>query len=154
MKSRKANSLLYSSGGFTFLESILVLSIVSIILSVSVLKLAAVEEKHIAQNFFYQFSNDVLFAQQYAMSTKHTVSIIIVPSHHYYRITQGSFNEVLRRNYHEDISIDPRTMGTVISFQGNGSIQKAGTMGLTYKQKESFRIVFQLGKGRFYVEAV
>lgn len=110
-------------------------------------------EKHIPHQFIAQFNNDVLFAQQYAMSTKSTIRIIFTPNHYYYRIMQGSFNELYRRSYHEDISIDPRTMGTTISFQGNGSIQKAGALGLSYKEKENFRIVFQLGRGRFYVEA-
>lgn len=140
--------------GFTFLESLLVLSVVTVILSFTILKIAGIEEKHVTKNFFSQLTNDILFAQQYAMSTKMSVTITFSPANHYYRITQGPGNELLRRNYHEDIRIDPRTMGTLLVFQSHGSIQKAGTMGIYYKNLENYRLVFQLGKGRFYVETV
>lgn len=149
-KRRKGNA----QQGFTFIESLLVLSVVSVILSFTILKIAAIEEKHVTKNFFSELTNDLLFAQQYAMSTKRSVTITFSPSNHYYRITQGSGNELLRRNYHEDILIDPRTMGTLLVFQSHGSIQKAGTMGISYKNLENYRLVFQLGKGRFYVESV
>ncbi|MGD6832305.1 competence type IV pilus minor pilin ComGD [Sutcliffiella halmapala] len=143
-----------SQKGFTFVESLLVLSVVSVILSFTILKIAAIEEKHVTKNFFSELTNDLLFAQQYAMSTRRSVTITFSPSNHYYRVTQGPGNELLRRNYHEDIQIDPRTMGTLLVFQSHGSIQKAGTMGISYKNLENYRLVFQLGKGRFYVESV
>ncbi|WP_239582856.1 competence type IV pilus minor pilin ComGD [Bacillus tianshenii] len=140
--------------GFTLVESLLVLSLVSVILSFTILKIAQIEEKHVTKNFFSQLTNDLLFAQQYAMSTKRSVAITFSTSNHYYRITQGSGNELLKRTYHEDIRVDPRTMGTLLIFHTSGSIQKSGMMGISYKEQENYRLVFQLGKGRFYVEAI
>ncbi|WP_128755796.1 competence type IV pilus minor pilin ComGD [Bacillus sp. LL01] len=143
-----------STGGHTLLESLLVLSIVSVILSVTVLKLSTTQEKHIGDQFSEQLSNDLLFAQQYALSTKSSVYIIFTPKENYYRIRQGTFqiNELVHRDYHPTIRIDTRTMGERITYHGNGSITKSGAIGIYVDGKEYYQYVFTLGKGRFYVE--
>ncbi|MGD6774596.1 competence type IV pilus minor pilin ComGD [Sutcliffiella horikoshii] len=142
------------SKGYSLLESILVLSLISIILSVTILNLNATNKNIIAEQFSDQLSNDLLFAQQYAISTKTSVSIIFTPQNNYYRIRQGTFqiNEMVYREYHRDVRIDTRTMGERLIYNGNGSINKAGAIGIYVDEMESYRYVFTLGKGRFYVE--
>lgn len=142
------------SGGYTLFESLLVLSLVSIILSVTILNLSATKDKKIGEQFSEQLSNDLLFAQQYALSTKTSVNIIFTPKENFYRIRQGTFQiqELVHREYHRDIRIDPRTMGERITYNGNGSINKAGAFGVYVEGLESYQYVFTLGKGRFYVE--
>lgn len=136
------------------MESMLVLSLISIILSVTVLNLNGTNKNKIGEQFSEQLTNDLLFAQQYAISTKTSVSIIFTPQENYYRIHQGTFhiNEMVYREYHRDVRIDTRTMGERLIYNGNGSINKAGAIGIYVDEMEGYRYVFTLGKGRFYVE--
>ncbi|MCM3617778.1 type II secretion system protein [Sutcliffiella horikoshii] len=136
------------------MESMLVLSLISIVLSVTVLNLSASTETKLGEQFSEQLSNDLLFAQQYALSTKTSVNIIFTPKENYYRIRQGTFQiqELVYREYHRDIRIDTRTMGERLTYNGNGSINKAGAIGIYVEGMENYQYVFTLGKGRFYVE--
>ncbi len=136
------------------MESLLVLSLVSIILSVTILNLTATSDKKLGEQFSEQLSNDLLFAQQYALSTKNSVHIIFTPKDNYYRIRAGNFQiqELIYREYHRDIRIEPRTMGERITYNGNGSINKSGAIGIYVDGMENYQYVFTLGKGRFYVE--
>ncbi|MEA3320636.1 MAG: competence type IV pilus minor pilin ComGD [Bacillota bacterium] len=143
-----------TNGGYTLLESLLVISIISVLLSVTVLTLSSTQESYIGEHFNEQLSNDLLFAQQYALSSKNSVYIVFTPSENYYRIRQGTFqiNELVVREYHSSIRIDTRTMGQRITYLGNGSINKSGAIAIYVDDKELYQYVFTLGKGRFYVE--
>ncbi|NMH74401.1 type II secretion system protein [Bacillus sp. RO2] len=143
-----------TNGGYTLLESLLVISIISVLLSVTVLTLSSTQESYIGEHFNEQLSNDLLFAQQYALSSKNSVYIVFTPSENYYRIRQGTFqiNELVVREYHSSIRIDTRTMGQRITYLGNGSINKSGAIAIYVDEKELYQYVFTLGKGRFYVE--
>lgn len=142
------------NGGYTLLESLLVLFIVSVILTVTVLTLNSTKETYTGEQFREQLSNDLLFAQQYALSSKTSVYIIFTPSENYYRIRQGGFRveELVYREYPSKIKINTRTMGERITYHGNGSITKSGAIAIYVDEIEQYRYVFTLGKGRFYVE--
>ncbi|WP_262372563.1 competence type IV pilus minor pilin ComGD [Sutcliffiella horikoshii] len=143
-----------SNGGYTLLESLLVMTIISVILSVTVLTLNSTQESYVGEHFNEQLSNDLLFAQQYALSSKNSVYIVFTPNENYYRIWQGTFqiNELVVRKYHSSIRIDTRTMGQRVTYLGNGSINKSGAFAIYVDEKEHYQYVFTLGKGRFYVE--
>ncbi|WP_172971062.1 competence type IV pilus minor pilin ComGD [Bacillus sp. THAF10] len=143
-----------NSAGFTLMESLLILSIIAIMLSVLSSNGFAKTQKHSSSHFSEQFTNDLFFAQQYALSTKNSVQIVLSPNSNSYRIRQGSFQtkDLVNREYPSSLSIDTRTMGEVITFLGNGSIDKSGAIIILQDGKERYRYVFTLGKGRFYVE--
>lgn len=144
----------WDSKGYSLMESMLVLSLVSTLLSVTILNLSATNKNKVGEQFSEQLSNDLLFAQQYAISTKTNVNIIFTPRDNYYRIRQGTFqiHELVYREYHSDIRIDTRTMGERLTYNANGSINKAGAIGIFVDGIENYQYVFTLGKGRFYVE--
>jgi competence protein ComGD len=143
------------SRGFTLLESLLVLSIVSIIISVTFLKFSSVHGNNMEEQFLMEFKNDILFAQQYALSTQRNVNVLFYPAENYYVVTQGAFTApLIKRTYHPAMTIDTRTMGDRFFFLGTGGISKAGTMMVFNNGKERFRYIFTLGKGRFYVEEI
>ena len=139
--------------GFTLIESLLVLSIVTMLVSVSFVRLSPIKERQVMTHFIQQLTNDLLYAQQYAMSTKQTVRISFHVKDHYYRVYgSGTSTELIRRTYDPAISISTWTLGNTITFTQNGSISSSGTYGISYKGTEHYSIVFQLGFGRFYVQ--
>ena len=141
--------------GFTLIESLLVLSIISILVALPFLKLSPVMEKKVMPHFFEQLSNDLLFAQQYAMSTKQSVNIIFFPENRLYYVHVPIENRyLLLREYNQHININTRQIGNTVRYNPAGNIVSPGSYGISYKSKEHYSLIFQLGYGRFYVEKV
>ncbi|MDX5474487.1 MAG: hypothetical protein LPK00_03020 [Bacillaceae bacterium] len=137
------------------METLLVLSIISILVALSFVKLSPILEKKVMPYFFEQLSNDLLLAQQYSMSTKQSVNIIIFPENRLYYVHVPNENKILLlRNYNEHIYINTRQAGNTVRFNNVGNIASPGSYGISYKSKEHYSLVFQLGFGRFYVEKV
>lgn len=139
--------------GFTFLESLLVLSIVTVIISISIVKLSPVKERQIMTHFIQQLRDDLLYAQQYAMSSNQSVRVIFFPSDYYYRIVGTKTpTELVNRKYDPAIEIRSWTIGNTITFTRTGTISSSGTYAISYKGRERYSLVFQIGFGRFYVQ--
>ena len=140
-----------SQEGYTFVEMLLVLLLVSTITSVSILQLEPLVDSKKIDHFFDQFENDILFAQQYAISHSESIKVIFYEGQPTYRIILNGFGEpLLERTYDKRFNINPTTLNSSVVFRGSGNIKNPGTMLVTYKER-TFKVVFLLGKGRFYV---
>ncbi len=137
--------------GFTLIELLIVMSILLILLSIPIIKFSSYHQTKLIDQFFIELENDVLFAQQYAISHSDTVKVYFYNSTSSYKIFSGNNNmTLLTRNYDSAITIEPLTLGTNVTFRSNGNVSKSGTMRVLFK-KDKYNVVFQLGKGRFYV---
>lgn len=140
-----------SEQGFTLLETLLVLSIVIVITSIPILKLAPLYQQQKTQHFLEQLEDDLLYAQLYALSNSATVRVYFYYQQSTYRVIVGSTNQpILTRSYDKDIKIDPFTLGSTVTFRSNGNVSNAGTIRITI-QEARYNLVFMIGKGRFYV---
>ena len=139
--------------GFTLIESLLVLSLISMLVSLSFVKFSPLMEKKVMPHFFEQLSNDILFAQQYAISTKQSVNIFFFPDNKHYLVqVPGEDRILLKRFYNEHIHINTRHAGNVVRYNPVGNILNPSSYGVSYKSQENYSITFQIGFGRFYVE--
>jgi competence protein ComGD len=139
--------------GFTLVEMLLVLSIVSIIGSLVFVNMSSAYESKKINHFMEQFYIDLLYAQEYAMSHGFDVKIHFREGH--YEIRGSSYNDptILKRTYEEDIRIDVMTVSNPVLFKKSGNIQKPGAIFIGYKERR-FRVMFQLGRGRIYYEKI
>lgn len=138
--------------GFTLLESLLVLMIVSIMSLVLIVNIQPVHDKKVTQTFFEQFEKDLLYAQQYAMTYQKRVFIAFDHEKHLYRIQLNTTgDDLVIRDLNKDFQFTFGTLPKRFSYTSNGAIDRSGTMLVKYKDK-SYRVVFYLGRGRFYVE--
>ncbi|UOY93993.1 type II secretion system GspH family protein [Ectobacillus sp. JY-23] len=138
--------------GFTFLETLLVLSIVSILLIVS-FGLYPKYEARVLEHFLEQLQKDIMFMQQTAMSHNIRHRLHWFPSDSRYVITGEGTVAVLVRNYDTDIQVRFETLSLPLIYSANGNISRGGTMYVSYK-KSIYKVVFQLGKGRFYYSPI
>ncbi|MFS0861538.1 competence type IV pilus minor pilin ComGD [Fredinandcohnia sp. 179-A 10B2 NHS] len=137
--------------GFTLIETLLVLFIFAVITSISLLHVKPLQESKRIEQFLEQLQNDIFYAQQYAISHSDTSRIIFSVSEPYYLLSSGSKNiNILTRRYDQSIQFSQSTLGTILQFNSQGNIQKAGSIKVKY-QDETYTITFLLGKGRFYV---
>lgn len=137
--------------GFTLIEILIVISILVMITTIPTLRLSPSYQQKVIDQFFDQLTDDLLLSQQYALSHSDTVKVYFYSSSSSYRaILVESNTEIISRNYDENITINPNTLGSILVIRSNGNVNKAGTMQVIYGQ-EKYNVVFQLGRGRFYV---
>lgn len=141
-----------NQNGYTLVEMMLVLFVVSIISSITLVSFQGVINEKRLQLFLNMFERDVLYAQTYAMSHSKSIYLVISTESNFYTIQESGLGKVLlRRDFSEKIKIEHITMTPPITFFANGSIRQAGKLYVTYSGKK-YAIVFLLGKGRFYVK--
>ncbi len=120
--------------------------------SVSVLQINPVIEKRKMTHFFAQLENDIFYAQIYALSNDKSITLLFSNQHStYYVLSNGMSSPIMQRSFDKSLIIEKGTLGLSISFRNNGAIRKAGTLIVNHRNKK-YKVVFLLGKGRFYVQ--
>ncbi|AKS38897.1 competence protein comGD [Anoxybacillus gonensis] len=139
--------------GFTLIEMLIVLFVVTSIMSFTVPPLQHVLAERQLQYFLEQFQNDMLYAQQYAISRKKTVAIIFSFDTCRYQVKEGGTfgKELFARSFPSPFQFQMATLSPPLYYYPNGNVNKAGTLLVAYGSKK-YKIVFQLGKGRLYAQ--
>ncbi|WP_067730401.1 competence type IV pilus minor pilin ComGD [Oceanobacillus damuensis] len=137
-----------SETGFTMIELLFVLSILSIVLFLfPPFNLESIEKQQEKQ-FLETFKFDVLYVQNLSnLVTNEKVFIRLYNDH--YKILQGFTKTIAQRDYPGGMEIDSRG-NPDISFNENGTFLYPRTIRITTKHS-AYDIIFQLGKGRFYI---
>lgn len=136
--------------GFTLLETLFVLSIFLLIITVSVVLLRPHHTSFEKQLFFSQLKADLLYAQQYALTNQQLVSVNFVDTDRFYYIRKQNSELLLRREYSDIITISEGSQKLYFRYHSNGNISSFGSIYFKIDQ-ELYQMTFQLGRGRFYV---
>lgn len=135
--------------GFTLLEMLLVLFAISVLSMVTYFNVHSLHEKQKVDQFLRQFSNDILYMQQLAISRQKHYTLRWHKDRHTYYIGELSTNPtIIKREYDSDIQIDLNTFPNPMTYNPSGNINRGGTILLSYRSYK-YEIVFQLGRGRF-----
>ncbi|WP_270179256.1 competence type IV pilus minor pilin ComGD [Alkalihalobacillus sp. CinArs1] len=140
-----------SCSGYTLIEILIVLSVFSILLGMVILQITPTQTASSTRQFLEKLQSDIRYTQQLAYSTGKPHRLSIAPSSHTYTIINNAANVVKSVKLPENITIHQGTLGHQIIYVGSGNIQKAGTL-LISDGKEEYKLVVQLGAGRFYIE--
>ena len=142
----------HNQKGFTLLESLLVLSIVSIMSLVLITNIVPIHQKKVIESFLNQFEKDLMYTQQFALINGESVYLLINANQQQYDVKSiDRSTPILKRNYPSEIIIESSSLSNRIVYNSNGSIQKSGTIYIHYK-KSTYKAIFYLGKGRFKIE--
>lgn len=140
---------LNSNQGFTLLEVIFVLAILSILISLSAPIIFTTLEDQNEKQFFETLNSDLLLIQTASHGTTATDASIVFNDQSYTVRVLGKEEKVMNRTYPTGWKSDGRAFKR-ISFK-NGTIRQAGTI-LLQSAESDYRIIFPLGKGRGYIE--
>ncbi|WP_343070788.1 competence type IV pilus minor pilin ComGD [Bacillus sp. REN10] len=145
-------NFLRNQKGMSMLEILMVLSIVLIILTAAMIPYPKMIENMEKEKFIDQLQADLYLAQSHAISKQQIVNVQLLTTRDAYQmktltapstiLVQRQFPDSIR---HLDGSLQE------IRFLPNGNTNRFGTMLFQYKEKY-IKVVFQIGKGRFYVE--
>jgi competence protein ComGD len=134
--------------GFTLLEVLFVLALLSVVLVLLPPFNVDVIEKQQEKQFLHTFQFDVLYVQNMNnLITNDEVFIRIYEDK--YKILRGSAETIAERTYPPGLVIDSRG-NPDISFSSSGTFFYPRTIRITTKHTV-YDAVFQLGKGRFYI---
>lgn len=135
--------------GFTLLEMLFVLSIISAILFISFPPLISTYEKWKVNHFLIVLDTDILYVQHKSMEEDEHVYIMFMANE--YRITDANDNnKTIYRKYPQNFHANNFT-NLRVSFSRNGTVMNPNTF--QFKQNNTYyKVVFPFGKGRHYVE--
>lgn len=140
-----------NSLGYTLIEMMMVLSVLSLLLALIFLHITPTQHASSTRHFLEDIQSDLRYTQELAYVNGSSYRFTISPSKGIYNI-QSTASSIVRTNQiPEHITIDAGTMGYQIVFGGNGNVQKAGTLYLK-TGKEEYKLVVQVGAGRFYIK--
>jgi competence protein ComGD len=138
--------------GFTLIESLVVLSIFMIISSITVFSLKPQHSVMEDEAFLTQLKADLYYAQQYAISHQHEVSVVFVPEQYRYNMfLRPEMPPIVQRNYSTNIYLAEGSIPLYFKFLNDGNVNKFGTFIIQTKNK-IYVITVLIGKGRFYVK--
>ncbi|WP_158234647.1 competence type IV pilus minor pilin ComGD [Lentibacillus sediminis] len=134
--------------GFALIEVVLVLGIIAVMLLLVTPINSSSLEKHRIDQFLETLTADVLHVQHLSAVSSQIVKIQF--SSDRYKIFNG-IDLLTTRVYPQNVSIENNTDMKEISFSQTGTIREAGQLKIKTADSE-YTLVFQPGKGRFYID--
>ena len=136
--------------GFTLIEMLLTLSILSILFLLTIPLQSDLLTKQQEEQFIEVLQQDVLLIQN--QSSKHRRDEMYIRFFDdYYSILSGVNKPFAYREYPADWTLVTTNQSRLIRFVQTGTILQPRTL-VMYTPSHKLYIVFPLGKGRFYIE--
>ncbi|WP_209123046.1 competence type IV pilus minor pilin ComGD [Alkalihalobacillus sp. BA299] len=140
-----------SKQGYTLIELLIVLTIISIVGSVTLIFLHSSYSSYERNQLVSQLENDLYYTQQLAISNGTPSVFYINTSKSIYGVKQNN-QLIYEQPFNLNVTFERGSLGIDdIKFLSNGNISKSGTL-FMYVENQRYAIVFLLGKGRFYIE--
>ncbi|WP_070120685.1 competence type IV pilus minor pilin ComGD [Bacillus marinisedimentorum] len=138
--------------GYTFVEMMAVLLILTITTGLVSYKTADVYHEIQLESFFSVFEEDFLYAKQYAITENARMTLYLnAKDSVYFIFRDGDSLPLMKRTYDSGITMDSGLLGPRFVILANGNNQKAGKWFVDYRGVR-YQIVFSLGQGRMYVK--
>ncbi|NJP37656.1 hypothetical protein HCN83_08660 [Bacillus luteus] len=133
------------------METMAGLALISVFVSIGVLTVEHTVFQLNKERVIHELRTDLLKAQHHAVYTGKEVNVRFSPDGAYQiRSSSG----ILAEKNHQGVSFQRLTLGLhEVAFLPNGNIRKFGQLRMEI-DGDGYRIVFMIGGGRFYVEAV
>ncbi len=149
---RKMFRTTVNNRGYTLIEMTIVLFIIATVTSLSFGNMKTTYDASKRNELIQQLQQDILYAQQMAISHTMYTSVIFLNGSKEYVIRQGNGQVLLRRKVPESVTFVPITLAlNDIAFLADGNVRRSGTMEIRVDDHR-YRLVLLLGRGRFYIE--
>ncbi|SDH33974.1 competence type IV pilus minor pilin ComGD [Alteribacillus bidgolensis] len=138
--------------GHTLVEMLIVLLIITAAIGIPLLSFQSLKEKTSIDNFLEVLAADIRYAQQYAYANEKMVFFNMQNNYYYVRTMEMAAEPLKERKIPNEVIFEKGSLDLRdVTYNHNGNIKKAGTI-LIHTPKVKYRLVFLLGKGRFYIE--
>ena len=141
--------------GFTLIEVLMVLGCLTLMLTIASAVTCKMLETYEQKAFLNQLEKDLYYAQVYAMENNTYVLLrFMTDQNEYSAYSYKTNSHIITTRKAESIKF--KKVGNVpVTYIPAGNIQSPTTINLTDKNgKTIYKLVFQLGRGRFYISKV
>ncbi|MCJ7839316.1 prepilin-type N-terminal cleavage/methylation domain-containing protein [Lederbergia sp. NSJ-179] len=141
-----------SRDGFTLIEMLIVLSVISIILLFSIFMFRSFSESMQKRLFFTQLESDLYYAHAYAQNRKEAVQVRFSRGSKQYEMLVGKQQPelFLIRKFPPSIYIKESTISSFV-ITPDGNVSTFGIITFQHNQT-TVKVSFNIGKGRFNIE--
>ncbi|GLF89705.1 ComG operon protein 4 [Bacillus safensis] len=145
------NKLLSHEKGFTLIEQLMILLVLSILLSIIGGKIPNIIESAEAKRQVNMMKQDLQLAASTAFIKKTRVYVEIHPPHVSYQVIDQKSGEVIASSQHKKGSIKASTFPQGIYFNVNGHPSSGGSLIVQFGS-QTYKLTIYLGSGRIHVQ--
>ncbi|WP_041086179.1 competence type IV pilus minor pilin ComGD [Bacillus safensis] len=145
------NKLLLHEKGFTLMEQLMILLVLSILLSIIGMKIPNLIVSAEAKRQVNIMKQDLQLASYTAFIKKTRVLVEIQPPHVSYQVIDQKSNEVIASYQHKKGSIKTSTFSQGIYFNENGHPSSGGSLIVEFGS-QTYKLTIYLGSGRIHVQ--
>lgn len=140
-----------SCNGFTLLEVLIVLMLLSVVMMISVPVYRSGSDAIELNYFLKELEQDLYYYQMLATTNGRGIRFIFSAERPAYTVLEG-VRVLEEREGPEGLRFEVRTLGlSELRFLPGGGVQRSGSIGIVY-QESHYRLTFHLIRGRFYFE--
>lgn len=134
--------------GFTFIETLISLSVLSLLLILTVPLVSSTVKSQEKSLFLKTLQSDILYVQNYSLGIREYRTKLAFHKT-FYTVHKNLTESPITRKLPEGWEVE-RSMYHTIYFL-NGTIGSAGTIRINTNEGHVLKIIFPLGKGRCYI---
>ena len=143
-----------NENGFTLIEMLMVLGCLTLMLTIVNTITANMFEIYEQKAFLNQLQKDIYYVQTYAIENKKYVTLRFRTDQNEYAAYSYTNNDLISTQKAESIKFK-KAGNVLVTYTPAGNIQGPTTINLTDKKgKTIYKLIFQLGRGRFYITEV
>lgn len=139
-----------AKNGFSLIELLVVLSILSIILFIAVPFSYSFIERQQTKHFLNTLESDVFYVQNQSFATLQTARLTFREDHYIVFVHLDGDIKPKIRPYPKNIQVNFH-QDNRITFSNNGHYRTPHTISMIVSG-EKYQLIFPLGKGRYYIE--
>ncbi|MCR6110470.1 prepilin-type N-terminal cleavage/methylation domain-containing protein [Bacillus sp. A301a_S52] len=145
--------LLRKSNGFSMLELLIVLGVLSLELTISIPSVQSTKENLLLMNYLTRLEHDLYYYQLYAVTSGQRVTVHFGIDAPVYTVIVEDEVIVERSGPSELQFIEESLKLDELVFLEKGGLQRSGRITIKHG-RTSYSLVFQFARGRFYFERI
>ena len=147
----KCSHVLKGSKGFTLIETLIVLSVATLMLSFSIITINTFTVYMEKKMFIDQIQTDLYYAHAVAVGRKETLTVRFSPSGQRYEVVLRSKGKtIIEKRLPSSIYIESSNLPS-FTITPDGTVSNFGKV--TFRQNDRvFELNFSIGRGRFYIQ--
>lgn len=141
--------------GFTLLEAMIVVAVITIMLTFSLITFQTFSEMMQRKTFIGQLKTDLYYLHSLAINQQKSIVFQFSVRNNQYEArfkddNETSKDEIFKRKLPQQIKIEKSNLPSFV-ITPDGNVSNFGTVHFR-QQEKTFKITFYIGRGRFYVE--